>query len=147
MFGQDRDQMRQFYCDVWRKYCDNQALEPLEHQLAEIILQHPEYQPLLEDIDKVCSKDFPPEAGESNPFLHMGLHMAIQEQLATNKPAGIRNLYQQLLSDYPDSHQLEHGIMECLAEMLWQSQRNSTTPDEEAYLQCIQTLRKHSSQS
>jgi hypothetical protein len=139
--------MRQFYCEVWRKYCNKQTLEPLEHQLAEIIQQHPEYQPLLENTEAACSKDYLPESGESNPFLHMGLHMAIQEQLATNKPAGIRNLYQQLLSDYPDPHQLEHGIMECLAEMLWQAQRNNTAPNEEAYLQCIKTLLKHTPQS
>ena len=142
LFGQDRDQMRQFYCEVWRKHRDKQLLEPLERQLTDIILQHPEYQPLLEDAEQACSKDYPPETGESNPFLHMSLHMAIQEQLATDKPTGIRNLYQQLLSHYPDSHELEHRIMECLAEMIWQSQRAGTIPDEEAYLQCIRALRK-----
>lgn len=140
MFEQDRNQMRRFYCDVWRKVFEQQPLEPLEQQLAEVIGQHPEYHPLLQDIERACAKEYLPEAGETNPFLHMGLHLAIQEQLATDRPAGIRKLYQQLLPGYPDPHALEHSIMECLTEMIWQSQRNKTTPDEQAYLKCIRAL-------
>lgn len=140
MFGQDRDQMRRFYCDVWRKINAQQALEPLEQQLATVIGQHPEYHALLEDAELACSKDYLPEAGETNPFLHMGLHMAIQEQRATDRPAGIKNLYRQLLHTCPDPHELEHRIMECLSEMIWRAQRYNTIPDEQAYLKCIQAL-------
>lgn len=140
MFGQDRDQMRRFYCDVWRKMDTGQPLEPLEQQLATVIEQHPEYHALLQDTELACSTDYLPETGESNPFLHMGLHMAIQEQRATDRPAGIRRLYQQLLDNYPAPHDLEHRIMECLTEMIWRAQRDNAIPDEQAYLKCIREL-------
>ncbi len=140
MFGQDRDQLRQVYCDVWQKMREKSPLEPLEQQLAGVIGQHPEYHSLLQDTELACSKDYLPEAGDTNPFLHMGLHIAIQEQLATDRPKGIRILYQQLLHRHPDPHELEHTIMECLTEMIWRSQREKTTPDEQAYLKCVQAL-------
>ncbi len=142
LFGQDREQIRRFYCDVWRKHCAQQALEPLEKQIADIISQHPEYHALLENPDQASQQAFTPENGQSNPFLHMGLHMAILEQVSANQPDGIRNLYQQLLSQTGDAHQLEHQMMECLVDMIWRSQRDGTTPDQQTYLQCVRKLLK-----
>ncbi|MEE9343193.1 MAG: DUF1841 family protein [Gammaproteobacteria bacterium] len=140
MFGQNREQLRQMYVDTWAKFCSDQPLQPLEKQLADVIALHPEYHRLLEQSAEACGKDYLPESGETNPFLHMGLHMAIQEQLATDRPAGIRSLYQKMLSQFPDRHTLEHQIMECLTEMIWQSQRNNVIPDEKSYLQCVGKL-------
>ena len=142
MFDQNRDQMRQFYCEVWHKKRQSLPLEPLELQISEVIAQHPEYHQMLQNPEQACTKEYLPESGDTNPFLHMGLHIAIQEQLATNRPAGIRALYQQLLPGYSDTHALEHSIMQCLTEMIWYSQRHKTTPDEQAYLKCIQALQK-----
>lgn len=137
MFTSDRDQQRRFYCEVWKKHRDGAALEPLECQLRDIILAHPEYQALLEVPDTALAKDYLPELGETNPFLHMALHLALYEQLATDRPAGIRAIAQQLRLRYPDSHALEHYMMDCLAEIIWQSQRNAAAPDEAAYLRCL----------
>ena len=82
--------------------------------------------------------------GQTNPFLHMAMHIAIQEQLATQRPDGITELYKNLMQIYKDTHEVEHQMMECLAEMMWQSQREGTLPDEAAYLQCLQQQTKRS---
>ncbi|MBI5462704.1 MAG: DUF1841 family protein [Gammaproteobacteria bacterium] len=140
MFSQNRDQLRQFYCEVWRKHGAGLALEPLEGHIRDVILLHPEYHALLERPEQAVGRDYLPEFGETNPFLHMGLHLAIHEQLGTDRPAGIRALAQQLRLRYPDAHTLEHRMMDCLAEMLWRSQRDATAPNEADYLNC---LRRH----
>ncbi len=140
LFGQDRDQLRGMYIQAWAAHRDNRPLEPLQAQIVAVIEQHPEYHRLLENTDQAMGREYLPESGESNPFLHMGMHLAIQEQVSTNRPAGIRMLYQQLLMHAPDPHQLEHKLMDCLAEMIWQAQRDGVAPDETRYLSCIKNL-------
>jgi hypothetical protein len=140
MFGNDRIQMRRFFTEAWRKALTKEDLSPLERLLAEIISQHPEYQPLLEAPDSALDKDFLPDFGETNPFLHMGMHISLQEQVGTDRPAGIRLLYQQVVLRMGDSHEAEHQMMECLGKMLWEAQRENRMPDEQAYLHCIRTL-------
>ncbi|MDH5483615.1 MAG: DUF1841 family protein [Gammaproteobacteria bacterium] len=133
MFGNDRNQMRRAYADAWYKFQQGQPLQPLEQQIAEVISEHPEYHKLLNNIEA----DFFPEAGETNPFLHMGMHLAIREQMSTNRPMGIINCFQLLTKKTSDSHGAEHEMMECLGEALWQAQRNGSLPDEAAYLACL----------
>ena len=122
LYGQDRHQIRQVYLDAWQKYCTKQPLEPLQQQIAQVIAEHPEYHRLLQT--RTLHKDFDPAQGESNPFLHMGLHLAVREQISTDRPPGIRALYQQLLQHYKDPHSTEHQVIEALAETLWQAQQN-----------------------
>jgi hypothetical protein len=136
-FSQDRNQLRQMYLDAWRKHQQKLPMEPLESVIANIVARHPEYHATLEQGDDILDKDYSPESGESNPFLHMGMHIAIHEQLATDRPRGIKDAYQQLLNKVADPHQVEHQMMECLAEMIWSAQRNNTAPDETEYLQCL----------
>ena len=137
MYTTDRDQQRRFYCEIWKKHRNGVALEPLETQLRDIILAHPEYHALLEDPDSALGRDYLPELGETNPFLHMALHLALYEQLATDRPAGIRAVAQQLRLRHSDPHALEHTMMDCLAEAIWRSQRDGVPPDEAAYLRCL----------
>ncbi len=139
IFGNDRAALRAMYREAWQKRQEGAILEPLQAQIAEIVAMHPEYHALLEgkgDLDR----DYSPEAGEANPFLHMGLHIAIHEQLATDRPAGIAATYQNLLQQIGDPHEVEHRIMDCLGEMIWQSQRYGQAPDEAAYLACVRKL-------
>lgn len=136
MFGNDRDSMRRYYLQCWQKFQQKQPLDALEQQIASVIAEHPEYHPLLEQNDTTLQRDYLPETGETNPFLHMGLHLGIREQVATNRPAGITELYQQLVIKY-GYHAAEHRMMDCLAESIWLAQRNQTTPDEAAYLECL----------
>ncbi|GAB4294770.1 MAG: DUF1841 family protein [Methylophaga sp.] len=139
MFGQNRQQLRQFFFDVWSKIQHRQPLEGLELVLAHIIDMHPEYHSLLSDPDN-RDKDFIVETGESNPFLHMGLHISLHEQVNTDRPSGIRALYQQLLLRFDNAHDCEHAMMDCLAETLWQSQRSGQPPSDELYLQALHRL-------
>ncbi len=139
---QDRDSGRTFFLEVWAKYKRQAPLESLEKMVLEVILQHPEYHEILAmDEEEIAAMEFLPEAGMTNPFLHMGMHIAILEQVSSNRPSGITALYQQLLRGYPSAHDLEHSMMECLGESLWQAQRNNTLPDESQYLEQVKRLK------
>lgn len=140
MFTNDRTKMRKVFTEAWRKYQGKLPMEPLEQVIANILEQHPEYHKLMSDPDAALDKDFTPEEGQSNPFLHMSMHIAIQEQLSTNRPAGIAGLYQQITQQIGDSHEAEHQIMECLGRMLWEAQRENRMPDEKAYLSAVTAL-------
>ena len=140
LFGQDRDQLRGVYVEAWNFYRLGKTLNPLQAQIVAVIEQHPEYHSLLENADRAVSRDYLPELGETNPFLHMGMHLAIQEQIGSDQPTNIRKLYEQLLAKRTDSHDLQHQLMEYLAEMIWQAQRDGELPDEERYIACIKTL-------
>lgn len=139
VFGQDRAKLRQFYHDVWSKMQTGQPLSALEKIIADVIASHPEYhQELSLPIDP--DREFFVENGITNPYLHMGLHISIREQVSTDRPAGIRDLYQQLAHILGDPLAAEHQIMECLTESLWQAQRDQTQPSESGYLAAIHSL-------
>ncbi len=140
MFTQDRRQMRQFFVDVWSKASRKEALEPMEQLLANIVEMHPEYHPLLADGERSLEQDFTPEMGQSNPFLHMAMHIAIHEQVSTDRPAGIREIYQKIGLKQRDPHEVEHAMMECLGAMMWQAQRSGALPDEQLYLSNLEKL-------
>ena len=142
MFGQDRNQLRQMYLDTWRKHRAGETLSPLETLIAEIIAIHPEYHPMLDKGENTLDQDFLPELGESNPFMHMGMHIAIREQLSTDRPTGIVAACRQLLMRVQDSHEVEHQMMECLGQVLWEAQSTGGMPDESQYLACVQQLVK-----
>lgn len=138
--GQNREQLRRFYLEAWRKHLERLPVEPLEGMVIDVITLHPEYHTLLADEERALTHEFSPEQGRTNPFLHMGMHLAIREQLSTRRPAGINHAYEALLRQLGDHHEVEHRMMECLGEAMWQAQRNHTAPDEAAYLDCLQRL-------
>ncbi len=131
---QSRDQLRAAYIDAWRKRREGLPMAPLEMQIADVVELHPEYQRALEDPDNVLDRDYSPEGGQSNPFLHMGLHLAVRDQLATDRPAGVRQAFDALIRKAGTTHDAEHELIECLAETLWEAQRSGLPPDEQAYL-------------
>lgn len=136
IFGNDRNQLRKAYNDAWTKFQQNLPLQPLEQQLVNVIKQHPEYHQQISNV----SADFLPETGQTNPFLHMGMHLAIQEQISTNRPDGIVMCFKSLLEKTGSQHEAEHQMMECLGEALWLAQQNAAMPDEKAYLNCLKNL-------
>lgn len=140
MFPQDRSQLRQFFFEAWRKHLERLPMQPLEQVIAAIAEQHPEYHAVLQNRDGHLDKDYTPEMGQTNPFLHMAMHISIQEQLTTQRPAGIVELYQSLLMKYGDPHEVEHLMMECLGQMVWQAQRTNTMPSDELYIECLHSL-------
>lgn len=138
IFGQDRNELRQMYADAWRKRCNNAPLSPLEAQIADVIALHPEYHDVVTGGD--MNKDYAPDGGQTNPFLHMGLHLGIREQVATNRPAGITAVYREMTARTGDAHSAEHEMIECLAETLWEAQSRNGAPDESRYLDRLQRL-------
>ena len=136
---QTRDEIRQTYLSVWQKMQSRSMLDPMESIIAEVIGLHPEYQQLLDQKDQVMAQEYTPEGGQTNPFLHMGMHIALREQTSTDRPPGIQAIYQKLGKRH-GLHDAEHAMMECLGQALWQAQRDNSVPDEAAYLECLKGL-------
>ena len=126
------------YVDAWRKSQAEKILSPLEAQIAAVVSEHPEYQAVL--LPDAIESEFTPDGGKSNPFLHMGLHLAIREQVATDRPAGISAIHRNLSQKTGNPHQAEHQMIDCLAESLWESQSTNQPPDELKYLERLRRL-------
>ncbi len=126
--------MRLAYAQAWAKHLARSPLAPLEAQIADVIEAHPEYQRIVADADTAVGFEQNSAEGRENPFLHMGLHLAVREQLAVDRPPGIRDLKGQLQARYGDAHRAEHALMEALGEELWMAQRDGRAPDERQYL-------------
>ena len=139
MFNPSREQVRQFFCESWRKHCQRLILEGAEATAADLIAEHPEYHALLDNPEAAIEQEFTPEGGQMNPFLHLSLHLAIAEQVSIDQPHGIKAAYFALRQKM-EVHDAEHAIMECLGETIWRSQRDKAPMDGEAYLECV--LRK-----
>ena len=112
-------------------------MEPLEMVIAAIIERHPEYHTLFENETAELDRDYTPEMGQTNPFLHMAMHISIQEQLSTKRPPGIEQIFASLLRKHNDAHETEHLMMECLGKMLWEAQSQNKMPDDKDYLDCL----------
>jgi hypothetical protein len=137
--NQSREQLRHMYLEAWQRRRAGMPLEPLQAQIADVIELHPEYHAALEN-PEVLERDYTPQQGQSNPFLHMGLHLAVRDQLATDRPSGIAALFTAVAQRAGSAHAAEHQLIECLAETLWEAQRAGLPPDEQAYLQRVSRL-------
>jgi hypothetical protein len=138
LFGQDRDELRRMYVDAWRKAQNGELLSPLEAQIAAVVEDHPEYRKYL--AEDAVEADFRPESGQTNPFLHMGLHLSLRDQVKTDRPPGIRRLYERVAARCRDEHEAEHQLIDCLAEALWEAQNRNEAPDEQRYLERVRAL-------
>ncbi|MBI3526523.1 MAG: DUF1841 family protein [Betaproteobacteria bacterium] len=137
MFNPSRADARRFFFEAWGKYRSQAPLEGLERTAVEIILLHPEHHTLLDEAQRNLDRDFSPESGAINPFLHLSLHLAIAEQLSIDQPRGINAAYRELANRAASEHDALHVLLECLGEMVWRAQRDRAAPDEAAYLECI----------
>ena len=140
LFNQDRNQMRQVFFNAWQKFRQQQPLDGMENLIVNALSLHPEYHSFFDDIENNLDKDFSPDLAQSNPFLHLGMHISIEEQLSINQPDGIKNTYQQLLIKHQDPHKIQHLMMECLGKVIWEAHQANTTPDNANYLNCILNL-------
>ena len=138
MFAPTRDEARRFLVDAWGKYRAQMPLSPLEQIAVRLIAMHPEYHAMLEAPDAHIERDYRPERGEVNPFLHLSLHLAVAEQLAIDQPAGIAAQYKRLVAARGDEHAALHALVECLEETVWQAQRLGAAPDSGIYLACLE---------
>lgn len=137
MFAPSRQDARRFFFDTWKKQQAGVALSDLEKLLASVIAAHPEYHAILDRPEQYGEREWLPEQGETNPFMHMSMHLAVEEQLSIDQPFGIRALYQQLLAKTGSEHDAQHEVIDCLGEMIWQAQRYGGGPDVNVYLSCI----------
>jgi len=138
MFNPSRDEARRFLTDAWAKYRAGAPLSGLEKIASGLIALHPEYHATFEQPERFADRDYAPETGAINPFLHLSLHLAVAEQLAIDQPPGIRAQFERLRAARGDGHTALHGVIECLGEVLWQAQRHRAPPDGALYLACLE---------
>jgi Domain of unknown function (DUF1841) len=129
-----REQLRRAYAETWAKHLARSPLTPLEALIADVIVAHSEYQSIVADVDTALAFEPDASGAADNPFLHMGLHLAVREQLSIDRPPGIRDLHRQLQTRFGEPHLAEHALMEALGEELYLAQRNGRAPDEQQYL-------------
>ena len=137
MFNPSRDEARRFLLDAWAKYRAGAPLSDLEKIAAGLIALHPEYHAMFADRDRHVDRDYLPEAGAVNPFLHVSLHLAVAEQLAIDQPPGIRAQFERIRAARGDEHAALHAVIDCLGEVVWQAQRTGAPPDARLYLDCL----------
>jgi len=137
MLEPSREQARAFFFETWRKYRAGEPLSGLEAMALELILLHPEYHAVLEQSERTREREYLPELGETNPFLHLSLHLALEEQLSIDQPPGIAARFAALLARLGERHAALHAALDCLAEMVWRAQREGLPPDGAAYLECL----------
>ncbi len=137
MFNPTRDQARRFFVDAWNKKLRQLPATPLETVAADLVAMHPEYHDLFAAGEEALAREWTPEDGQTNPFLHLSLHLAIEEQLSIDQPPGIRAGFERLLRRHGDRHAALHAVLECLGETVFRASRDGTPPDGAAYLECV----------
>lgn len=137
IFNPSRDESRRFLFDLWSKHAAGASLTALESMALAIVLEHPEYHAILGDPERYLEREWTPQGGETNPFLHLMMHVAIEEQSSIDQPPGIRAALERLAGRKGSMHEARHEVMECLAEIIWQAQRHGAPFDNSAYLDCI----------
>ena len=137
MFNPSRNEVREFFFAIWSKAGAGSVLTPLEAMALAVVQAHPEYHDVLSNPDRYREREWTPEGGETNPFLHLSVHLAIEEQLSIDQPPGIRSIVQSLESKLGNAMDARHAVMDCLVEQVWQAQRNNVPFNNEAYLDCL----------
>jgi len=137
MFSPDRNDVRKFFAEAWRKHCSRAPLSPLDCMAVDIVVAHPEYQQGLASGELAMNSEFTAKPGSMNPFLHLSLHLAIEEQLSIDQPYGLRLAFERIVAKSSDRHDALHAVLECLGETVWRSQREGKPLDAGAYLECV----------
>jgi hypothetical protein len=137
MFAPSQLDVRRFFCETHRRDRAREPLEPMQALAAPWVAEHPEYHAELSDADAALAADYRVEEGRTNPFLHLSMHLTISEQCAIDQPHGIRQAVELLAARRGSLHDAHHEVMECLGEMVWQSQRSGLPPDGHAYLEAV----------
>ncbi len=140
IFNPTREEVRRFFCDTWKKKTDNHILTPMETLASDWMTQHPEYHNLLSNPEDALTQDYTPERGETNPFLHLSMHLSISEQISIDQPPGIKEVAEKLAKKLGSEHQAQHAMMECLGQVMWEAQREGQPLNPEKYLEALKML-------
>ena len=140
IFNPTREEVRRFFCDTWKKKTENHLLDPMETLAGDWMEQHPEYHSLLSDLENALAQDYSPERGETNPFLHLSMHLSISEQISINQPPGIKEIAEKLSQKLGSMHEAQHVMMECLGQVKWEAQRENKPLNPENYLEALKKL-------
>ena len=140
LFNPTREEVRRFFCDNWKKKNENHILDSMEMLAGDWMQEHPEYHALLADPEGAVEQDYTPERGETNPFLHLSMHLSISEQISINQPPGIKEIAEKLAKKLGSEHEAQHRIMECLGQVMWEAQREGTPLNPENYLEALKKL-------
>ncbi len=140
IFNPTREEVRRFFCDTWKKKTENQILTPMETLASDWMVLHPEYHSTLADLDSAIAQDYTPERGETNPFLHLSMHLSISEQISINQPPGIKAVAEKLTQKLGSEHEAQHAMMECLGQVMWEAQRDGQPLSPEKYLEALKKL-------
>jgi hypothetical protein len=140
IFNPTREEVRRFFCDTWKKKMDGHILDPMETLASDWMVDHPEYHGLLTDPEGALAEDYTPERGETNPFLHLSMHLSISEQISINQPTGIQEVAEKLMKKTGSKHEAQHLIMECLGQVMWEAQREGQPLNPENYLEALKRL-------
>jgi hypothetical protein len=143
MFNPSPSDVRRFFCEAFAKSRNGQPAEAIETLAGQWIAEHPEYHAELQDTDAAVAREYPVDAGRSNPFLHLSMHLSISEQCSIDQPRGIRQAVELLVARRASLHAAHHEVMECLGTMLWESQRSGRPPDGAAYIDAVQRRATH----
>lgn len=137
MFQPSQHDVRRFFCDAWRKHRAGEPLTPMDTLAAQWAAEHPEYHADLDDAEAAVAASYSVEEGRTNPFLHLAMHLSISEQCSIDQPRGIRQAVELLAARRNSLHDAHHEVMECLGQMIWESQRSGRPPDGLAYLEAV----------
>ncbi|GAB4564008.1 MAG: DUF1841 family protein [Rhizobacter sp.] len=137
MFAPSQHDVRRFFCEAYRKRREGLPLTPMETVAADWIGEHPEYHAELGDVEAALAAVYDVEAGRTNPFLHLSMHLSISEQVSIDQPRGIKQAYELLAAKRGSAHEAHHEVMECLGEMMWESQRSGLPPDGHKYIDAV----------
>lgn len=131
---------RQIFWDAWQKSQANLPLDALQVRIVRVIKMHPEYHPFFDDMEDFLDRDFETNDG-MNPYLHLSLHLALEEQAATKQPPEMARALEYMVAIKKiDRHDALHKILEILAETMHQSQRVGQEPDVLAYAARLKEL-------
>ena len=140
IFNPTREEVRRFFCDTWKKKTELQILTPMEMLAATWMEQHPEYHAQLADPEGALEQDYTPERGQTNPFLHLSMHLSISEQISIDQPSGIAGIARKLSQKVGSEHEAQHRMMECLGQVMWEAQRENKPLNPETYLESLKSL-------
>jgi hypothetical protein len=140
LFNPTREEVRRFFCDTWKKKADGHILDPIQTLASDWMVDHPEYHDLLIDPEGALAQDYTPERGETNPFLHLSMHLSISEQISINQPPGIKEIADKLSQKLGSMHEAQHVIMECLGQVMWEAQREGGQLSPDKYIEALKKL-------